>query len=61
MSNAEIATALHVSVRTVESHLTSIYRKLQVGSRTQLVRALAEREASDANLSTTDRVTHRSV
>jgi DNA-binding NarL/FixJ family response regulator len=37
LSNAQIAAALHLSVRTVESHLTSVYRKLDVSSRTQLV------------------------
>lgn len=36
-SNVEIAREMVVSVRTVESHLTRIYRKLGVRSRTQLV------------------------
>ena len=40
-SNKQIAAELHVTVRTVESNLTRIYRKLGVASRgqlTQLVR-----------------------
>jgi DNA-binding NarL/FixJ family response regulator len=35
-SNPEIAEQLYVSRRTVESHLTKIYAKLGVNSRTQL-------------------------
>jgi DNA-binding CsgD family transcriptional regulator len=35
-SNKQIATELHITVRTVESNLTRIYRKLGVNSRTQL-------------------------
>ncbi len=38
--NREIAGALFVSVATVEAHLTRIYRKLHVRSRTELARAL---------------------
>jgi DNA-binding NarL/FixJ family response regulator len=38
MSNREIATALYSSVRTVEGHLSSIYRKLGIHSRTELIR-----------------------
>jgi len=40
-TNREIAQALFVSTRTVEVHLTSIYRKLEISSRSQLVGALA--------------------
>lgn len=40
-SNREIANQLVLSVRTVESHLASAYRKLGVRSRAQLVSALA--------------------
>jgi pimeloyl-ACP methyl ester carboxylesterase/DNA-binding CsgD family transcriptional regulator len=38
----EIASHLHVSKRTVESHLVSIYRKLGIGSKTELIRRAAE-------------------
>lgn len=36
LSNREIASALHISVHTVESHLTRIYRKLDIRSRAAL-------------------------
>jgi DNA-binding NarL/FixJ family response regulator len=41
-TNGEIAQALFVTQRTVEVHLTSIYRKLAISSRSQLAAALAE-------------------
>ena len=40
-TNAEVAAALFLAERTVASHLTHVYAKLGVRSRTQLVRALA--------------------
>ena len=40
-SNPEIAQALFVTRRTVESHLASAYRKLAIGSRADLPKALA--------------------
>lgn len=40
-TNVEIADALSVSVRTVESNLTRVYRKVGVRSRTELAAALA--------------------
>jgi DNA-binding CsgD family transcriptional regulator len=40
MSNKEIAQALFVTVKTVEVHLSSVYRKLQISSRRQLNSAL---------------------
>ena len=39
-SNKEIAQALFVTVKTVEVHLSSVYRKLQISSRRQLAAAL---------------------
>jgi DNA-binding CsgD family transcriptional regulator/tetratricopeptide (TPR) repeat protein len=42
-TNREIAQALFVTQRTVEVHLTSIYRKLAISSRSQLASALGER------------------
>ncbi len=43
MSNREVASALYMSLRTVEAHLTRIYRELGIRSRGQLVAALAGR------------------
>ena len=40
-SNKEIAQALFVTVKTVEVHLSRVYRKLDVESRRQLADALA--------------------
>lgn len=37
MSNSDIAEELHLSARTIESHLGSIFNKLGVGSRTEAV------------------------
>lgn len=47
LSNKEIAQALFVTVKTVEVHLSSVYRKLEITSRRQLAAAL--REAPDAS------------
>jgi DNA-binding NarL/FixJ family response regulator len=40
LSNPEIAQALFVTKKTVEAHLGSAYRKLDIHSRTQLAHAL---------------------
>jgi DNA-binding NarL/FixJ family response regulator len=41
-TNREIAQALFVTPRTVELHLTNAYRKVGIGSRSQLAAALSE-------------------
>jgi DNA-binding CsgD family transcriptional regulator len=40
-TNREIAQTLFVTPRTVEVHLTSAYRKLGIGSRSELAAALS--------------------
>jgi DNA-binding CsgD family transcriptional regulator/tetratricopeptide (TPR) repeat protein len=40
MTNRDIAQSLFVTPKTVEVHLSSVYRKLDIGSRTQLAAAL---------------------
>ncbi len=42
LTNAEIAERLFVSVRTVESHVSSLIRKLEVTDRRGLARRAAE-------------------
>ena len=42
MTNREVAAQLFTTVATVEAHLTRIYRKLGLRSRTQLARAVAD-------------------
>jgi DNA-binding CsgD family transcriptional regulator len=44
LSNKEIAVTLHMSVHTVEAHLTRIYRKLGIRSRAALARRLRSSE-----------------
>ena len=40
MSSGEIASTLHVSIRTVDNHLQHAYAKLGVSSRNELADAL---------------------
>jgi DNA-binding CsgD family transcriptional regulator len=40
LTNREIAQALFVTEKTVETHLRSVFRKLAIGSRSQLARTL---------------------
>jgi DNA-binding CsgD family transcriptional regulator len=42
LTNREIAQTLFVTARTVEGHLTGVFRKLRLDSRTELPAALAE-------------------
>jgi DNA-binding CsgD family transcriptional regulator len=46
LSNKEIAAAMHISVHTVEAHLTRIYRKLGIRSRAGLAWRLRGEESS---------------
>jgi DNA-binding NarL/FixJ family response regulator len=45
MTNREIAQALFLTEKTIEHHLSSVYRKLGIRSRVHLVRALPDSEA----------------
>ncbi|MFF3740747.1 AAA family ATPase [Streptomyces sp. NPDC002566] len=45
-TNTEIADLLHIARRTVETHLTSTYRKLAIRRRTELPTALKEEDPS---------------
>jgi len=45
-SNGDVAAALFVSRKTIEHHLTAIYRKLGLRSRTQLAALVAEETAA---------------
>ncbi len=48
LTNREIAQSLFVTPRTVEGHLTSVFRKLDLDSRDGLAGAMAPAPAADA-------------
>lgn len=48
----EVAETLRVSPRTIEVHLSRIYRKLDIGSRAELARLMAVRVSTDARTQT---------
>jgi len=48
-ANREVAAQLFITVATVEAHLTRIYRKLSVRSRTELTRRVADGTVSLAD------------
>jgi DNA-binding NarL/FixJ family response regulator len=41
-TNREIAQALFVTPKTIEIHLSNVYRELDIQSRSQLARAIAD-------------------
>lgn len=49
-TNQEVAAQLFVSVKTVETHLTRIYRKLGLRSRSQVIAAYYTGAIPDASL-----------
>ena len=49
MSNREIANTLYMSPRSVEAHLTKIYRELGLRSRAQLAAAMSAAPGSESN------------
>jgi DNA-binding NarL/FixJ family response regulator len=52
-TNREVASALFLSERTVEGHLSRVFTKLGVRSRTELARMLAPRETEGSAASNT--------
>ncbi|MGZ6693974.1 MAG: helix-turn-helix domain-containing protein, partial [Solirubrobacteraceae bacterium] len=52
MSNRQIAQALFITRKTVESHLEHVFRKLDIHSRAELKQAMtgAERSRADAEV-----------
>lgn len=56
LTNPEIARQLHMSLRTVESHLSRVYREHGVSSRSQLVAALVGTAGAPAVVANLDHV-----
>jgi DNA-binding CsgD family transcriptional regulator len=54
LTNPQIARQLHMSVRTVESHLTRVYREFGVTSRSQLTAALIASDAASVSAASFD-------
>jgi DNA-binding NarL/FixJ family response regulator len=50
MTNREIAQALFVTEKTIETHLRSAFRKLAIASRSQIARARSSRTGRAADL-----------
>ena len=50
LTNREVAAAIFLSPKTVEHHLSAIYRKLGIRSRTELARHIAESEPDTVRL-----------
>jgi DNA-binding NarL/FixJ family response regulator len=48
LTNREVAAAIFISPKTVEHHLSSIYRKLGIRSRTELARRIAATDPATA-------------
>ena len=55
-TNPEIAAALFLSPKTVESHIRNIFRKLGVTSRVQVARAVERADAEDGTSSPTPEI-----
>jgi DNA-binding CsgD family transcriptional regulator len=53
-TNRDVAATLFLSPKTVEFHLTRIYRKLEIHSRSELVRRMATEEAAALHPTTPD-------
>jgi DNA-binding NarL/FixJ family response regulator len=51
MTNREIAAALFLSDKTIESHLRNLFMKLGVSSRTEVARTIERERAAAADAS----------